>query len=309
MLKYDKLTSAGVTLLVIGMLVFVGPVDALFLKLDGFKNTPYDYGEIVNFIGRIDIKSNERVDLQSVGLEVNGKVICTFDVDGNEISGCSGVNVSLISKTTGFGYGYGYDNFNVGWNGSNSSSKAGNYNGYGYGYGYGYSGSNGIGELVYNISVQTPQDYFKISGNNDLKLVANTDKQTFNSRTEKIVLKPQNSGSGGSGRGSGGSSGRGNEEGGRNRNNNNSFDNLSGDKDNNATNFNEDLLSDLKNIFTRDEQSSDAEENSGLITGAVTGKFGKKGYVGIVLFLAVLVIAGFISYRRKRHFDYYSNYY
>src|SRR3989344_838914 len=238
MLKYDKLTSAGVTLLVIGMLVFVGPVDALFLKLDGFKNTPYDYGEIVNFIGRIDIKSNERVDLQSVGLEVNGKVICTFDVDGNEISGCSGVNVSLISKTTG--------------------------------YGYGYSGSNGIGELVYNISVQTPQDYFKISGNNDLKLVANTDKQTFNSRTEKIVLKPQNSGSGGSGRGSGGSSGRGNEEGGRNRNNNNSFDNLSGDKDNNATNFNEDLLSDLKNIFTRDEQSSDAEENSGLITGAVT---------------------------------------
>ena len=189
----NKIFSLFVTVLVICLLVFVGPVDALFLGLSGFKNTPYDYGETVNFIGRIDINSNERVDLQSVGLEVNGKVICTFDVSGNKISGCFGVNISLSSNNANFGYGYGYGNFNVGWNGSNSSSKAGNYNGYGYGYGYGYGGDGG---LVYNISIETPKGSLKVPGVNEMKLVARTSSQLFNSRTERIVIQPPKSGNG-----------------------------------------------------------------------------------------------------------------
>jgi len=301
--KQDKLASAGVTLLVIGLLVLVGPVDALFLKLDGFKNTPYDYGETVNFIGKIDINSNEIVDLQNVSLEVNDEIVCVFGVSGNLITSCEGVNVSLISNSANLGYGYGYGNFNVGWNGSNSSSKAGNYNGYGYGYGYGYSG---LGEFVYNISVQTPQDYFKIPGNNDLKLVAQTPSQMFNSRTEKIVLKPQNSGGGGSGGSSGGGN-RENEEGGRNKNNN-SFDNLSVSNNKNVLNEgNRGILSDLKNIFTRDEDANANYEN--WITGAVMGRLGKVGYLGVAIFLLVLSIAGFVLYRkRRRNLDYQRDY-
>jgi len=180
-----------VTALVIGMLVLVGPVDALFLKLDGFKTTPYNVGETINFVGKIDINSNERVDLQNVSVEVNDQIVCTFDINANKLTACPGVNVTLVSNSANFGYGYGYNSFERGWNGSNRSSNAGNWTGYGYGYGYGYGGN---GELVYSVSINSPQAYLRIPGNNEIKLVSQTPTQMFNSRTEHVVIRPYNNG-------------------------------------------------------------------------------------------------------------------
>ena len=297
----SKILSVFMTLFVAGLLVIAGPVDALFLGLDGFKNTPYTFGENVNFIGKIDINSNERVDIQNVSIEVNDVIVCTFDVSGSLLTSCDGVNVSLISNTANHGYGYGYSNFSLGWNGGNRSSNAGNWTGNGYGYGYGYSGA---GELVYNISIETPQSYFRIPGNNEIKLISNTETQTFNSRTEHIVLQNQNSGGGNGGGNNGGNGNRGGEEGGR-RNNNN-WSNLSNKI---SKGLDTDILTnpvqdDVETLFGLDDENADSSNG---ITGSVIGISGKNWIIisGTVLFVVIALAVSFAVYRRKslKHYN------
>jgi uncharacterized membrane protein YgcG len=199
-----RLFSVIITGFVLGMLVLIGPAEALNLSLSGFRTTPYQVNEVVSFQGKIIIEEQEIVPLTTVELEVNDEIVCVFDINGNKLSSCEGVNVSLISKTIGYGYGYGYGSFERGWNGGNRSSNAGNYNVNNPGYGYGYGG---LGELEYNITIETPQDYLRIPGENDLKLIARTSSQIFNSRTEKIVLRPNTGGNNGNSGGNQGNSG------------------------------------------------------------------------------------------------------
>ena len=282
----NKTLSGIITLLIVGLLIIAGPVDALYLGLSGFKTTPYSFGETINFLGEIEINSNEIVNLQNVSLEVNDEIVCTFDILGNNLTVCEGISVGSILNTASYGYGYGYNSFEKGWNGGNSSSNAGNWTGQSYGYGYGYRGN---GELVYNISIKTPQSYLRIPGNNDLKLISNTENQLFNSKTEKIVIQPQNSGGG---NGGGGGTGRG-EEGGRRG---------SGLNNNNRNNQ---LLADFNNALSNENKNSD---NGNWITGAVIGEPKKtKTYavILITLFLITLGLASFaINYRRKNRFRY-----
>ena len=112
----NKILSLVLTALVIGLLVFVGPVDAYHLQLSGLKTTPYLAGENINFLGTVDINANERVSIQSVSLEVNNQVVCMFDILGNNLTSCEGINVNLVSASngTGLGYGYGYNSFQQG---------------------------------------------------------------------------------------------------------------------------------------------------------------------------------------------------
>lgn len=188
----NKIISVFITALVIGLLVFVGPVDAYRLQLSGLKTTPYTIGEIINFLGTVEINTNERVPIQNVSLEVNDQVICVFDVLGNSISSCEGINVDLVSNSASLGYGYGYNSFQQAWSGNNYAHGAGNYSGYGYGYGQGYAN----GELVYNVSIQTPQTYLHFGGNNRIRLVTQTDTQALSSRVQLITLNPRISGNG-----------------------------------------------------------------------------------------------------------------
>jgi|SRR3989338_2777366 len=188
----NKVLSIVMTALIIGLLVFVGPVDAYYLQLSGLKTTPYIIGEKINFLASVEINTNERVPIKNVSLEVNDEIVCVFDIFGNNITSCEWIEVDLESNSAQLGYGYGYNSFQQGWHGNNYSAKAGNYSGYGYGYGYG----NGPGELVYNISIQTPRDYLHFGGNNRIKLITTTETQTLNSRVELIVINPSVTGNG-----------------------------------------------------------------------------------------------------------------
>lgn len=181
--KVSKIFSVFITAIIIGLLVFVGPVNAYQLQLSGFKQA-YSLGDTINFLGKVEINSDERVPIKNVSLEVNNKIVCVFDVSGNELTSCDGIDVGLISNSANFGYGYGYGNFN----GSN-----GNYSGYGYGYGYGYGGT---GEIVYNISIETPQPYMWFGGGNKIRLITTTETQILNSRAYDVMLNPLIAGDG-----------------------------------------------------------------------------------------------------------------
>lgn len=316
----QKLFSSAFVILVVGLLVIAGPVDALYLSLDGFKNTPYAFNEKINFIGNIEINSDEIVNLQNVSLEVNDQIVCTFAVDGTLLTDCSGVNVSLISSP-GYGYGYGYNTFELGWNGGNGSVNAGNYNGTSSGYGYGYGYSNG--EIAYNVTIQSPQGYLSIPGNNNLKLVAQTDSQLFNSRTEHIVIQTQNSGgnsngsssgngngnsggsSGGNGNGnggnSGGSSGNGNGNGGGNGNGAGNGNN--GNGNNNQLLSNPSLNSVLSN--------QNAQSGNGITGSAIDGSDnGRLWLVATSLFfIAIGAVILAMYYRRSSKIQARQSYY
>lgn len=184
--RSSKAVSVFLSILVIGMLVFVGPVDAYRLQITGLQHGAYRVGDVVNFLATAEINSNEIVPIKNISLEVNDQIVCTFDVSGNPLTPCFGINITQVSGTSQQGYGYGYNTFQQGWNGNNNSAHAGNWTGYGYGYGYGY----GSGEFVYNISIQTPQAYFFYGGNNRIKLITTTETQTLNSRTQRIIINP-----------------------------------------------------------------------------------------------------------------------
>jgi hypothetical protein len=182
--KIDKILGVLVTMLIIGLLVFVGPVDAYQLQLSGLKSS-YNFGDTINFLSKVNINSDERVPIKNVSLEVNNQVVCTFDVLGNKLTACNGVNISLVSNTVNYGYGYGYNSF--------INSSGGNYTGQSYGYGYGYGGS---GEIVYNVSIQTPQSYMRFGMGNRIRLITTTQTQVLNSRVYDVVINPLISGNG-----------------------------------------------------------------------------------------------------------------
>ena len=190
--RTEKIAALVITSFLIFLLIVSGPAQALSLKIDGLSQGPYSSGDSVNFLGSIEILSNERVNLQNVSLKVNDEIVCTFTVLGENLTACDGININLVEDGTEFGYGYGQDSFIKNWTGSDRDVNAGNYYGYSYGYNNGFSygyGYTGNGRLVYNITIQTPQSFLIVPGTNDLNLIAISDKQEFNSRTEKFEMK------------------------------------------------------------------------------------------------------------------------
>lgn len=187
----NKVFSAIITLLVIGLLVFVGPVNALQLNLTGLSDF-YTAGEIVTFNGEFVIEQNDIPEIKNVSLEINGYEACTIDIWGWILSGCDGVTITLYEYDTAYGYGYGYNQFVEEGNGS--------YAGYGYSYGY-HLGKNKPGRIAYNISVETPgqaewyggkgvNQRLWYGGSNDLQLVVNTGQQRLESETHIIMVNP-----------------------------------------------------------------------------------------------------------------------
>ncbi len=178
--KTNKIFSIAITAFVIGLLVFLGPVNALQLSLNGLKTTPYVEGEKVSFIGDIEVQTNEIINVRNVSVVVNGQTVCTIDQWGWILSGCSGVTMTLVGYSSPFGYGYGYNTF--------QSNGSGSY--VGYGYGYGYHQGNGPGHLVYNVTIDTPQPYIWFGGNNKVKLLAGIDTQSVESAEHLVRVDP-----------------------------------------------------------------------------------------------------------------------
>jgi hypothetical protein len=114
-----KLLSFGITSMVLIILVLAGPAFAYIVSLNVLDDEVYK-GEDVEFVANVGIGEDEFVDVQNLKLNINGgeSLSCLFDVNGNEISGCEGVEIELISLPEyEFGYGYnGYNNGNMSYN-------------------------------------------------------------------------------------------------------------------------------------------------------------------------------------------------
>lgn len=187
----NKILSSAITILVIGLLVFVGPVNALQLNLSGLSEF-YTAGETINFSGEFIIEQNDIPEISDVSLEINGYDVCRVNIWGWILSGCDGITITLYEYDTAYGYGYGYNQFVEEGNGS--------YAGYGYSYGY-HLGKNRPGRIAYNISVETPSQAEWYSrkgvdqklwygGHNELQLVVNTGQQRLESETHTININP-----------------------------------------------------------------------------------------------------------------------
>jgi len=148
-MKKAKILAGIITLGVMLMLIISGPVNAFDLKLTANKDT-VTKGSSIKFTVSVDIKSNERLDIDYLKLIIDGPTskTCKFSVDGEKISGCSGITkIKLIQNTATYGYGYGY------------------------GYGGGYTD----GKLVYKITLDTDK-YSK--GDYETKLQISVDGKT-----------------------------------------------------------------------------------------------------------------------------------
>ncbi|HVY01599.1 MAG TPA: hypothetical protein VHA12_02440 [Candidatus Nanoarchaeia archaeon] len=135
--KQKKIVASVITILVVTLLVIAGPAAALQMGLTGFSVSAPIKGEIVSTTATIDVQSNERISFDSINLILSGAAnsTCTFDVSGNNLTTCEGIEIDLLSNTASSGYGYGY--------------------GYGYNYGYGFNNGLSNGQLKYNITLNT----------------------------------------------------------------------------------------------------------------------------------------------------------
>jgi len=174
-----KFISILVTFLVLGLLVIAGPARALEASLEPFDNKPLAEGEIASTIATISLNSSDIFNILSeIELEIDGPDdndrLCIFELDGTPISGCEGINITLLNDTT-FGYGYGY------------------------GYGYDFLTN---GNLVYNITINTTGFH---NGNYFVTLFA---EDVESSREQfQVGSLPEDSPGGSNNGGGGGSSG------------------------------------------------------------------------------------------------------
>ncbi len=192
--KMNKVLSGVVTAFVIGLLVFLGPVNALQLSINGLdSDNPYIAGEIINFSGTFVIEDQDIPEIKNISLEINGFEACTIDIWGWKYTDCDGVNITLMEYDTSYGYGYGYNQFVEEGNGS--------YAGYGYSYGY-HLGKNRPGRISYNISIDTSNAYIGsekegivspylwFGGKNKIKFIVNTAQQELESAEHNVWLNP-----------------------------------------------------------------------------------------------------------------------
>lgn len=134
----SRVFSPIITGIILTLLILSAPTQAFTLSISMDK-TSVTKGNNVSFNLNVDINSNENLPVDKIVLELDGYTgttySCSFDVNGNILSGCSGMTIiKTISAVNNYGYGYGY------------YDRA-----YNFGYGYGY----GNGKLSYIITLNT----------------------------------------------------------------------------------------------------------------------------------------------------------
>jgi hypothetical protein len=110
-----KVLTSLLTLGIIAMLVLSGPATAFSLSVNSDKQSIL-IGDKVTFDVNLNVNNDEFNDINSLTLVIDGpsKKECTFDISGNKLSPCSGVEkiTSSITDIQGYGYlssfGYGY---------------------------------------------------------------------------------------------------------------------------------------------------------------------------------------------------------
>ena len=269
--KNPKTVSLLITLFVIGLLLVVGPVNALNLTLNDFSSTPVERGSPTSVIAEIEIRSDEVLDINEISFILDGvsgealgkNYSCDFDVSGSKISACNGFTIESLSNTALFGYGYGYGY------------------GYNYGYGYGYGYSNGV--LRYKITLDSLNfETGKYSSHLFIDLIG----KSYNSNTKELEILPIDSEDGNDHTASGGS-----------------YREYRNSTVNNETVIPEDYIpsnngeEEQNNTETRNQTST----NTNFLTGAVVGALTKQSSVFIIVFILIIVIALIIVRIRILH--------
>lgn len=186
--KLRKVFSVTVSIIILGLLVLSGPAQAFNLGISAVDSHVVK-GENLEFAASLNIEdSDSYLPVKELSLILDGPVKreCVFDVSGNKISGCDGVNISKIENIDSrYGYGYGY----------------GNGVSFGYGYGYGYSYGLGKLNLTYNIILDS-SNYS--AGEYSVNLSAKIGDKIYSEMGENIVISESGSASTGSSSYSGG---------------------------------------------------------------------------------------------------------
>jgi hypothetical protein len=154
------------TLAVISILIYSGSVKAITIGISDLVST-LTGSNTVSFLAKVDLHTNDIILSSAVfTVTMTGgtqNYTCVFDIDGNKLSACPNVNITLQSSNLGAAslggslYGYGYSSI---YNTSRTNfTSAGGY-GYAYSAGYGYDTYNtslsSTAELIYNITWLTP---------------------------------------------------------------------------------------------------------------------------------------------------------
>ncbi len=154
--KKRRISSVILTLIIIALLIFSGPVRAVIVSITQDKTTYNSGDENIVFTVDVDVETDERIPVQNLTLKVTGVTnkTCIFYPSGSAISGCGNMSITAVNvvgygNDTLWGYGYGYYN-GTGYGTYNFTNVGIGY-GYGYSSGYTYNGSTG-GELRYNIT-------------------------------------------------------------------------------------------------------------------------------------------------------------
>ena len=172
----SKIFAVVLSMFILGLLVISGPAQAFILGLSVADDT-VTKGDNAVFTASVDIKSGERLPIDKLKLVIDNNIVCVFDVNGNVIGECEGIDINLISNSVSGEYGYGYGNYGYGY-------------GYNFGYGYGYSN----GELVYEIIVDS--DNYSI-GNHNALLRALINNKIFESDDVNFTINSVSRGSSG----------------------------------------------------------------------------------------------------------------
>lgn len=150
--KINYLTGSVITIIVVAMLVFMGPAQAVSVMISGLGNS-YKEGTPIEFEVKMKIKAPDQflpVEDISVNIEGPDDLQRTFSVKGKPISGDSRISITpkKYPKSTYYGYGVGCQNGIC----------------YDFGEGEGYGkGDKKTVELKYKIKIDTkglkPGDY------------------------------------------------------------------------------------------------------------------------------------------------------
>lgn len=172
-----------ITVIVIALLLLSGPATAFDLAIDDISDSNPTQGDEVTFTATAEVASSELVPIQNLSLEFDDGTICYFEVDGSEISGCTGITITQSEDSTNY------------TSGDLNFTAAGEDKSYGSGFGYGYA-APGPSRLVYDVTLDT--DEFD-TGDLTFTLNAHMQGDTFSSDEATIDIDSESSGGGGGG--------------------------------------------------------------------------------------------------------------
>jgi PGF-pre-PGF domain-containing protein len=203
--KFKKISSVGITLAIVLMLILSGPASAVTIKISGL-DTEYTKGNNVEFQVSITLHSPDKfVPISNFSLNLTGPTskIWIFDPNGTVIS-ADPTNIVITNISTpnasvyGFGEGYGVDSITD--------------EGFDFGSGFGYGSNFGAGNtsnvtFTYNVTLYTTNlatGTYKVTANLNTD---NSTKPSFTSSEATFTVKAASSSPGSTGGSSGGGGG------------------------------------------------------------------------------------------------------